>query len=479
MADCAMPDNPVVITACLALANTVDRVWLQNHVIARLLHHPRFTSKVKSNADGKHHFERVQDFTAACAAVNEHHIAIEGMLDDWKLSWEQREEMFRKRLCEILSTPLDMTRPLWKLFLFPGWSIASKEGEGEEAGEEGSMLVIRVHHSISDGIGLVKYFAGQMVDDGQDMKPAKLLVVPERQKERLDMKGGSKGQVEQSRNTSDRQGASCKARVINVQAPNRAQRLWENVADVYLSSLRMLIRDPESAFTRSVIQREKTCALLPPSEKLSVEGLKMASRALGITLNDMLYAAVSGACRRYLQERGDDLKSLKSMRCGIPFTQHMLDSFSATDVANKLAIVAMCLHVGEEDRKVRLERCVATLRRVKRSRQPGILMGMLSVVARLSESWRLALWRRLTRAISILFTNVAGPREAVKIGGVHVKSIHFFGPADGHVGVVVGSFSYMGKVAISVAGDVGRIHEPERFMKLLEEEIDALVEMSC
>lgn len=242
-------------------------------------------------------------------------------------------------------------------------------------------------------------------------------------------------------------------------------------------SVRMLLRDAESTFTKSAIHAQKTCALLPPAEKLSVDRLKRASRALGTTINDLLYAAVAGACRRYLQKNGDDADLLKRLRCGIPFNRHMFDTFTVTDVSNEIAIVPVSLPVDEADRMVRLEKCVEALRRVKRSWQAGILMWLLYAVARLWKGWRVGLWRRLTRSMSILFTNVAGPRESVRIGGVDVKWMHFFAPADGHIGVVVGLFSYMGKIAIGVAVDKGRIRDPELFVGLLGEEVEAMLEM--
>lgn len=473
MADNAVPHNPVIITACLALAERVDAAWLQMHLIARMLQHPRFASVVKSDTDCKLRFERVPSFTATCAAVNEYHIAVERMFDGCTASWRQRERMFQERLCEIMSTPLDATRPLWKMHLFPGWSIASEAQEEEE----GCMIVVRVHHSISDGVGLVKYFAAQVIDNEKQTKLSQLLVVPEWQKARLGLDNTSQ-RAKRSQSATAEQPVSAKARAINARTPSFAHRVREAIEDVYLGSVRMLFREPESAFTRSAIQAQKTCALLPPSERFSVSKLKSASHALGITLNDLLYAALAGACRKYLQRSGDSVDLLKWLRCGIPFNRHIFDTLSVTDISNDIAIVPICLHVDEEDRMVRLEKCVEALRRVKRGWQPGVMLCMLCVAARLWKKWRVRLWRRLSRSVSLLFTNVAGPRESVSIGGIDVKWMHFFAPADGHVGVVVGLFSYMGKIAVGVAGDKERISDPELFVGLLGEEIEALLETS-
>lgn len=475
MADEAVADNPVVITACVSLQRNVDVPWLQSVVFPRMLRHPRFRSVVVRDADGKHRFEPVLDFTPTSASLNEHHVIVEHVGHEEK-SHELREKIFVERLSEIMSTPLDRSRPLWRIFLFPKWSIVNDGHPKEDC----CMIIVRVHHSISDGIGLVKYFSAEVVDKAPEQDQTHLFVVPERQKQQLmqNRQAHVRGSAAGSSKTVPAEVVSTsKTTKITIPPPGLLQRAWECVEDVYLSSVRMLFPEPNSVLTRSTIQRKKVCALLPPSE-FTVQMVKDASRVLGVTMNDLLYTAVAGATREYLKEYGDNPDELKSLRCAIPFNGHMLDAFSLSDISNIFAIIALNLHVHEGDRMKRLEACVRTLRRAKRSKQLPMLMGLIQVVARLPRSPRKVFWRHLTRAASILFTNVPGPKETVQLGGADISSMHFFAPADGHAGVVVGLFSYVGKLAISVSGDKGRISNPQRFVDLLSHEIEALIGIS-
>lgn len=476
MADEAIADNPVVITVCASLRRNVDVPWLQTVLFPRILHHPRFRSVVVCDADGKRRFETVPDFTPTSASLNEYHVAVEHVGHEEK-SHDLREKIFGERLSEIMSTPLDSDRPLWKIFLFPKWSIVTDGCPQEDC----CMIIMRVHHSISDGIGLVKYFSAEVVDKAPEQDQTHLLVVPERQKQKLIQSRHVPGRGSAAGSSSKTVPANfvntSKTTQINIPPPGLLQRAWECVEDVYLSSVRMLFPEPTSVLTKSTIQRDKVCALLPPSE-FTLQMVKDASRVLGVTMNDLLYTAVAGATRAYLKEYGDNPDELKSLRCAIPFNEHMLDAFSLNDISNIFAIIALNLHVHEEDRMKRLEACVRTLRRAKRSYQLPMLMGLIQAVTRLPRAPRKAFWRHLTRAASILFTNVPGPKETVQLGGVDISSMHFFAPADGHAGVVVGLFSYVGKIAISVSGDKGRISNPLRFVELLKHEIEALIDVS-
>ncbi|KAI0567245.1 hypothetical protein FGB62_3g252 [Gracilaria domingensis] len=235
-----------------------------------------------------------------------------------------------------------------------------------------------------------------------------------------------------------------------------------------------LIPEKDNTFVRSPLQPTKVCAMLPPSV-YTVSALKHAARSLGITINDMLYTAVSGATRAYLTESGDDADALTGLRVGIPFNNHAIGKNGAQDVSNRFAIMTLPLHVHHSQLRERLRCCVRTMRIVKSGTTPVLLMTLLDVLSRLPTMLRRALWSRVTRSGSVVFTNVPGPRQAVSIGGIEVSGLHFFAPSDGHCGVVVGIHSYNGRICIGVYGDEGRISNPQRFVELLDEEIKALI----
>ncbi|PXF45921.1 hypothetical protein BWQ96_04356 [Gracilariopsis chorda] len=450
-ADEAVPNNPVVITACLTLSENPSETWLYSSLLPRILAHPRFSARMVRRSTRYPYFESVPGFTAESELLKQYHVALEPVID-LSLPHDKRNKLFQSRLSEIMSEDLDRYRPLWRLFFFPCWSI-----EASSCQEQSSTLVFRIHHTVADGIGLVKYLMSEVIDDNTGSN-VKHLTTPHRH----------------AQEAGKHAGVRCEARLTK-------KSRWFPALQDFAANLKTVFGTlrPESdnAFVRSRLGGQKVCALLPPT-MYTVDILKKAARALGITINDLFYTAVSGAVRAYLKECGDDPNVLKGVRCGIPFTKHMVDEFRTTDVSNQLAMVTVPLHIHIDDRKDRLVECTHTMNVTKTGFAPGLVLTLLGVIARLPAFIRKPLWRLLTKSGSCLFTNVPGPRKEVSIGGIKIACIHFFAPADGHCGVIIALHSYNGKITSSVYGDKTRISDPQRLVELLNNEVSELIKLS-
>lgn len=447
-ADEAVSNNPVVITACLTLSENPPEAWLYTSLLPRILAHPRFSARMVRRSTRYPYFESIPGFTAEERLVKQYHVALEPVIDV-KLPHAKRSELFQNRLSEIMSEDLDADRPLWRLFFFPCWSI-----EAGSQPEQSSTLVFRIHHTVADGIGLVKYLMSALIDEGAG-NSVNHLTIPHRHTRKDEKDTGGSGHARLTK----------KSRWFPT-----LQDFFSNLLTVF-GTLRP---ESDNTFVRSRLGGEKVCALLPPTV-YTVDTLKKAARQLGITINDLFYTAVSGAVRAYLEESGDDPNVMAGVRCGIPFTKHMVDEFRMTDVSNQLAIVTVPLHIHLEDRRDRLRECTHTMSITKSGFAPGMVLMLVGIVARLPAFIRKPLWRLLTRSGSCLFTNVPGPRKEVSIGGIKISCIHFFAPADGHCGVIIALHSYNGKITISVYGDKTRISDPQRLVELLNNEVSELI----
>lgn len=461
MSDISSTSNPVVITALFTLSSSPSPEFVTQTFIPRLLSHPRFRSIIHHNSKKRPQFRLDPDFSPKSASISTHHFFVEPL--PAPVEFSSQLSNFSSRLSQILSTPLPLSRPLWRIHLFPSWT--------SQPSTEGATLVIRVHHAISDGIGLVKFFSASLIDTPPDT-PSALLTAPERQQQVLQEQGLTARSY-----TPVEMNSSSKYNLSIAEKSSMMKTVREFCTDAYISSLGVLKPDAPSVFTRDPVHSNKTCALLPQS-RFSVLQLKTAARLFGCTINDMLFAALSGACRRYLQIEGDDVDNLSGLRCVIPINRHMLDAYDPSDVANELALVPARLRLDIEDRRQRLEACVKELRRVKKGIRTPLTIMLLKLLARLPDFVRRPFWKRLSRSASLLFTNVPGPVEQVYVGGIPVKSVQFFAPAGGDASLVVGLFSYMGSISISVAGDQNRLRRPEQLIQFLAEEIDELIVMS-
>lgn len=443
------PNKPIVITITFTLARDVNIKFLQNTFIPRLISHPRFASIPVRGRNGLYHFEPAARFTATSPSLVDHHIQIEQSIPENEPEKEQLR-LFTSRLNEIMSTPLSLDRPLWKLHLFNGWSLHAAEMRRNT-----STLVLRVHHAVADGVGLVKYFLSQLVDSHPLDSPLRLLVPQARYK--------NKGTGKPTHWDPNR--------------PSFLRSALEAVEDFHRVNLKPWAHpDPESVFTRDPLQENNLCAMLPP-RIFTVDVLKKAAKRLGITVNDLLLAAWAGAVREYVKEQGEDPSIMKGMRCAMPYNKHHCMEFEMSDVSNRLALLSVALPISLEDRGVRVEKCADNMRRVKRSIQPSLMLQSIRNLMYMPSTVRRGLWNHVAMA-SCLFSNLAGPTERVRVGGVDVTAVYSFPPCNPHVAVNTGMLTYDGALFVSVSGDANRLAHPHKLVGYIYHELTAIISMS-
>lgn len=427
-----VPHKPDIITVIFTLRSSIPESFVHSVILPRLLFHPRFSARLVASRRGVFRFEPVPAPSLPSHVMEEATIPVD----------EPRKEqhrLFTARLSEIVSTPLDLSVPPWRLHLFRGWSAS--RGSCEAA-----TLVMRVHHSLSDGIGLVKYFLAHVADSDSNDNPARLLVPSRR----------SKGAAEE--------GPRCLARV---------RELADDVTRIFVKPLR---RDPVSVLTRADMTERSLCALAAP-EEITVPALKQAGKRLGVTINDLLFAAFAGAVRAYLTAYGDDPSALRGLRVAMPFNKHVFNEFSMDDVSNQLLMMPVLLPAHVAGRAERLFACAEAMKKLKRSYQPIFAELAMKQLVLLPKTLRRRAWHIVGSSASALFSNVAGPTERMRIGEVPVDEVYFFPPPDAHVACDIGIFSYAGRVFIGAAGDANRLSQPQKLLDFLVEEVLGMFEL--
>src|SRR5437899_4915328 len=127
------PTNLMMVTGVLALDGKIDVKRLRTLLDKRLAPFGRFHQRIARPRlrGGMLHWQDDSRFD-----IDNHvsHIA---------LPPPGGEKALRELVSELMSTPLDMTKPLWHVHLVVGH-------------DRGSVVLARIHHSIADGIALVR-----------------------------------------------------------------------------------------------------------------------------------------------------------------------------------------------------------------------------------------------------------------------------------------------------------------------------------
>jgi diacylglycerol O-acyltransferase len=358
------------------------------------------------------------------------------------------EEGFRGLAGEILAERLDHGRPLWRLD-----AIAL---EGNRTG-----LVGRIHHAMADGVSAIQIAAGLLWDQGPTA--AGRGMAPQRPP------GGG---------TASPSGGATSGRPVSG-APGSAGRFEAERPGGPLHKERPLLVRLPGALRRELRPGADT----PLDEHIGsareiawtvfpLERLKGIGHATGegITVNDVVLAAVAGGLRRWLEGHGSPPASL---RVQIPVCLHLRDGDG--EIGNKDSFLNVDLPLSEPDPLERLRSINAETTERKLDHDADTLYDFFHALGRFGP-----LYRGITRVISgprefaLSVSNVPGPRERPLICGHEVREFCSFAePADRHA-LRVAVISLGGDLAFGLCSDPEAIGELNRLADSLEDSVAEL-----
>jgi hypothetical protein len=249
-------------------------------LIRRLMAYDRMGGSISKDSSGAWGFDK-RSAPPTDAEVAKHLTVVE--VDGTAALWAKAHEI----CMQGLQGPDKATDPWWEFVLLQN----SKGRNGGGAGERGeSAVVVRVHHIIGDGIALVGLVRAMMTTT--DGKPIPDYFAAAATKARKESKPGS-GLAAQA------------AHVLKVAS-----------AAATCLTLGMTPYDSDLAFTapnKKTLQytKKRRTVLLPDVGLSFIKKLKDAATARSggqrTTVNDVLFAASTGAIRRYCQGRNDPL----------------------------------------------------------------------------------------------------------------------------------------------------------------------------
>ena len=425
------PTNLMMVTGVLLFDGRLKPGRLRTVVEERLLAFPRFRQRVAEPPFGVGMPSWVADDRFDLDA-HLHHVALPDPAG---------KEALEAFVSDVMSTPLDFSKPLWQMHLV------------DHAG--GSALVTRIHHAIADGIALVQVLLS-LTDTTARPKRQRPAAGP-----RLDADGGS--------SLLRAGGWLAQAGFGLAREPVQALRVAGMGADAAatLARVAMLPPDPQSALKGplGVIKRAAW------SEPISLAAVKAAGAHAGGTINDVLVATAAGALRRYLGGRGDDVDRM-DVRATLPVNLRPLDQ--AHRLGNQFGLVFLALPLGVEDPVERLAEVKRRMDELKSSMQPFVAFGALTAIGFLPTPLQPLPVQFFGSKASLVLTNVPGPRERLYLAGEPLRRTMFWVPQSGRLGLGISILSYAGEVMVGVASDAGLVPDPEAIVEGFTAELEAL-----
>jgi diacylglycerol O-acyltransferase len=342
-------------------------------------------------------------------------------------------------VARVMAQRLDRDRPLWECWVIEGladgrWAVLSK-----------------IHHCVADGMaGNLLY---RLIFDGTPEPSApiddawKPVCEPSTQRLTLDALGAlALSPVDQVR---------LLARAI--QAPAAlAGRVLDTARG--LATLAGVLRPVTRSTLSGPIGRQRRYAVA----RASLPEVVRTAQAFGVTVNDVVLAAISGAFRALLIERGEQ-PNADSVRSLVPVSVRARDQ--ENDIDNRISMMLPLLPVDIADPVLRLSAVHARMAALKASKEAEAGEAMTALArhepfAPISYGIRLAA-RLPQRNIVTVTTNVPGPRQPLYLLRQRVVEILPYVPIALRLRTGISVLTYCDRMSFGITADYNSAPETQ------------------
>jgi diacylglycerol O-acyltransferase len=400
-------DNPMVVTAVLPLDGPLDLATLRALLGERLAARDRFRARIDLPRVpwNRPHWREDPAFS-----IDRHVARI-------ALPPGSTEADLARAVSELASLPMPLDHPPWRAWIVDG-------------AEPASVLVVRVHHAIADGMALLGVLFS-VSDEGAGSLPPPEAPTPPRPRASL---------------------------------PPAADLLRGAAT---LGHLLVQRADASGLLAGRPGPRKRVAWSRP----VALEPVRLAAHAAGAHVNDVILAALAGALRRALGARRALLTG--SVHALVPVAL----ARAPGDLGNQFAsvFVELPLHVDAPVGRLSLVRESA----LRARESAGLSLGrtLVDLLGTLGGIAHHAGVRLLSRKASLVASNVPGPPVPLHLGGRAITALRFAAPSPGSIALSANVASYAGELSLTLLADERLGVSPDDLARFFVAELDALVSL--
>ena len=359
-------------------------------------------------------------------------------------------------VADLVTRPLDPGRPLWEMLVV-------------DTALGGQALVLRIHHSIADGIALVGVVLA-LADGAAATKDSHEPSVASGNDDEDDhehdvfwqaiwrpLADAVLGSARLALDLRDQYGPL-------LSNPGQIIGIGRDIA-AEIAKLALMANDSPTRFKGKPGARKE----LAWSEPIPLAEIKAVGKVLGCSVNDLLLTAVAGSLRAYLVDRRDDVAGVE-IRAMVPV--NLRGPADLGKLGNRFGLVALELPVGIENPLARLYEIRERMAKLKRSYQAELTLAILGVVGMLPKIVQQAVLDLLANKATAVMTNVPGPTSALYLAGAKLRQPLFWVPQSGDIGMGVSILSYDGNVQFGLMTDHKLVPDPQSIVDRFASEFD-------
>jgi WS/DGAT/MGAT family acyltransferase len=358
---------------------------------------------------------------------------------------------------ELAVQPLNPGKPLWRFDLIEDY-------------EGGSALVVRIHHSIADGIALVGVILS--LADLSPHAPAQAHVTLEADEADVDqLPAGLLETLVETLTSALNAGSELGGKALDLASDRDRMSTYGRHGIGLLTELAKLLAMPPDSPT-SLKGKTSTVKRVAWSDPIPLGEVKALGKALGCSVNDILLSAVAGAFRAYFLQKGETVRDVE-VRAMIPV--NLRTARDEGTLGNRFGLGTLSLPLHEGNPFARLFMVRERMNELKGSYQPPLTLGILAAVGHAPKILQQEFLDILAAKASTVMTNVPGPRQPLYLAGARIDQCMFWVPQSGDIGIGVSILSYNDNVQFSLITDRHFVPDPETITPLFAAEFDKMM----
>lgn len=354
------------------------------------------------------------------------------------------------------SRPLDMTRPLWEMYVVEGLDNIDWLPKGSYA------LAVKIHHAAVDGKSIIDFF-GAMADIDNKGTPAVPLNMARLrrspQPSLLDM--------------------AVRATWHTIRSPigmtDAVMRATPSLYNLAQSALRSQKEEkhgvPVTRFNNDVSSQKMFGATVFPLADLKA----IRTGAPGSTINDVILAICGGGLRRYLQHH-DELPD-EPLVAWVPINARLDAGADPDSPGNKVASMTAPIYTDIEDPIERLA-CVHRATQQSKAAKSGVSARLMVDLSQHVPASTMVVASRLVlragvknRMCNLFISNVPGPQVPLYMNGARQVGSFGMAPLANGMGLFIATPSYNGQVSFNVTSTREILPDVDFFIECLEKSL--------
>ncbi len=357
---------------------------------------------------------------------------------------------------ELAVQPLNPGKPLWRFDLIEDYN-------------GGSAMVVRIHHSIADGIALVGVILS--LTDVSPHAAAQKRVAAQAEEDAGDLPGGLLETLTGALGAALSMGTELGGKALDLASDRDRLATYGRHGIGLLTELAKLLAMPADSAT-SLKGKTGSIKRVAWSDLIPLGEVKAMGKALGCSVNDILLSAVAGALRAYFLQKGEAVHDV-GVRAMIPV--NLRSARDEGTLGNRFGLGTLLLPLHEGNPFARLFLVRQRMNELKGSYQPPLTLALLAAVGIAPKMVQQQFLDILAAKASTVMTNVPGPKQPLYLAGSRLDQVMFWVPQSGDIGIGVSILSYADNVQFGLITDRHFVPDPETITPLFAAEFEKMM----